>query len=161
MQRFVLLKGFSDKIELYLFCDASEKAYVAESHGQRESFFLVAKTKEARVKTQCFPRLEFCAASLVTKVFQSVINSIAQTLVVIEEIIAFADSTIVLCWLSKEPSRKSTHVSNRITNFQSKNMLNWNHVCSNENPADTDAAFQEFTADQRISTIFGGEGHIG
>ena len=71
-----------------------------------------------------------------TRLFQSVIKSNAQTPVVIEKIFARTDSTIVLCWLSKEPSRWSTFVSNRISEIQSGNNLNWNHVCSEENPAD-------------------------
>ena len=51
LQRFVLPVGFSDKIELHLFCDASERAYAAciynfatDSHGRRKSSLLVAKT---------------------------------------------------------------------------------------------------------------------
>ena len=38
--------------------------------------------------------------------------------------------------ISKEPSCWSTFVSNRISEIQSENKLNWNHVCSEENPAD-------------------------
>ena len=122
LQRFILINGFSDKIELHLFCDASEQAYAAcvyivatDSHGRRKSSLLVAKTKVAPVKTQSVPRLELCFALLGTKLFQSVIKSIAQTPVVIEEIFAWTDSTRVLCWLSKEPSRWSTFVSNRFS----------------------------------------------
>ena len=143
LQRFVLLDGFSDKIELHLFCDASERAYAAciyivatDSHGRRKSSLLVAKTKVAPVKTQSVPRLELCAALLGTRLYQSVIKSIGQTPVVIEKTFAWTDSTIVLCWLSKEPSRWSTFVSNRISEIQGENKLNWNHVCSEENPAD-------------------------
>ena len=71
-----------------------------------------------------------------TRLYQFVIKSIGQTPVVIEETLAWTDSTIVLCWLSKEPSCWSTFVSNRISEIQSENKLNWNHVCSEENPAD-------------------------
>ena len=87
------------------------------------------------MKTQSVPILELCAASLGTRVYQSVIKSIGQTPVVIEETFAWTDA-IVLCWLPKEPSRWSTFVSNRISEIQSENKLNWNHVCSEENPAD-------------------------
>ena len=88
------------------------------------------------MKTQSVPRLELCAASLGTRLYQSVIKSIGQTPVVIEETFLWTDSTIVLCWLSKEPFRWLTFVSNRISEIQSENKLNWNHVCSEENPAD-------------------------
>ena len=52
LPRFALLDGFSDKIELHLFCDASERIFAAcnynvatDSHGRRISSFLVAKIK--------------------------------------------------------------------------------------------------------------------
>ena len=88
------------------------------------------------MKIQSVPKLEFCAARLGTRLYQSVIKSIGQTPVVIEETFAWTDSTIVLCWLSKEPSHLSTFVSNRIIEVRSENKRNWNHVCSEENPAD-------------------------
>ena len=81
MQLFVLLGQLFDKIELHIFCDASEKAYVAcicfvaaDSHGRRKSFLIVAKTKVAPVKTQ--PRLELNAALLCQRLYQCVIESI-------------------------------------------------------------------------------------
>ena len=79
--------------------------------------------------------------------FQSLIKSIAQTPVVIEDIFLWTDSTIVLCWLSKEPSRWSTFVSNRISEIQSENKLNWNLVCSEENP-DADPASRRLHPEQ-------------
>ena len=57
------------------------------------------------MKTQFAPRLELCAALLGTRLFQSDVESIAQTPVVSEETFAWTDSTIFLCWLSEEPSR--------------------------------------------------------
>ena len=138
LQRFVLLDGFAGKIELHHYCDASERAYATcihfvatDSHSMRKASLLVAKTNVAPVKTQSVPRLELCVALIGTRLYQSLIKSIGQTPVVIEKTFAWTDSTIVLCWLSKEPSRWSTFVSNRI----SGNKLNGNHVCSEETPA--------------------------
>ena len=102
----------------------------------RNSYSLVAKTKVAPVKTQSAPRLESCAALLGTRLFQSVIKSLDLTPVVIEATLAWTDSTEVVCWLAKEPSRWSTFVSNRISEFQNENKMNWNHVYSEVNPAD-------------------------
>ena len=84
------------------------------------------------MKTQSVPRLKICAALLGTKLYQSVIKSTGQAPVVIEETLAWTDSTIVLCWLSTKPSRWSTFVSNRISEIQTENKLNWNHVFRGE-----------------------------
>ena len=136
LQQFVLLDGFSDKSELHLFCEETERALAAciytvatDSHGRRKSSLLVAKTKVAPVKRQSVPRLELCAALLGTRLYQSVIKSIGQTPVVSEETFAWTDSTIVLCWMSKEPSRGSNFVSKRIGLVQSANKLKWNQLC--------------------------------
>ena len=135
MQRFVSLDGFSDKIELHLFCDASGRAHAAcinivatDSHGRWKSPLRFAKTKVAHVKTQSVPKLELWAALLVTRLFQSVIKSIGQMPVVIEETYVWTDSTKVRWRLSKELFRWSTLVSNIISEFQTGNKLNWNYV---------------------------------
>ena len=49
---------------------------------------------------------------------------------------AWTDSTIVLSWLSREPSHWSTFVSNRVSEIQGQNSIGWNHVRSEDNPAD-------------------------
>ena len=102
------------------------------------------------MKTQTVPRLEYCAALLGTRLYQSVIKSIGQTPVVIEETFAWTDSTIVLCWLSKEASHWPTFVSNRSSECQNENKLNWNHVCSKENHADPES--RGINPDERKST---------
>ena len=92
MQQFVLLDGLLDKNELHLFCDASERAYVAciyivatNCHGSRKSSLRVAKTPLAPGRKHSVPRLELRAALLGTRVLQSVLKSTDQTPVVIEK----------------------------------------------------------------------------
>ena len=49
---------------------------------------------------------------------------------------AWTDSTIVLNWLSSEPSVWATSVANRVAKIQENKNLIWNHVQTHENPAD-------------------------
>lgn len=50
---------------------------------------------------------------------------------------AWTDSSIVLAWLSGEPSRWKTFVANRVVEILDNISRNqWYHVLSNENPAD-------------------------
>ena len=76
LQRFVLVDGFSDKIELHRFCDASDRVYDAhiyivatDSHGRWKSSLIVVKPNVAPVKTQSVARLELRAALLSTSLF--------------------------------------------------------------------------------------------
>ena len=115
LQWFVLVDGFSDKIVLHLFCDASENAFAfcfyvvaTDFQGSWKSSLLDAKTKVVRMKTLSVPRLELSAALLGTRLIQSVRKSFACIPVIAEETFAWTDTTIVLCSLSKEPSRWST-----------------------------------------------------
>ena len=49
----------------------------------------------------------------------------------------WTDSTIVLAWLNKHPNAWKTFVANRVSNISDTvGVDNWNHVVSNDNPAD-------------------------
>ena len=94
LQQFFLLDGIADRVELHLFCDASERTCAGcldynatDSHGMPNSSLLVAKTKVPHENTVC-SKIGTCAASLGSWLFQSVFKSIDQTSVVCEETVA-------------------------------------------------------------------------
>lgn len=129
-------------VRIFGFCDASERAYAAaiymvteHQNSQSYSFLLIAKTRLAPVKTISVPRLELCAAHLLTRLLESIqefsnILGVTQTLL-------FTDSTILLSWLRMHPQELRTFVANRISYILSHTSVDqWRHVPSNQNPAD-------------------------
>ena len=143
LKRLVLLDGFTNKIDVHLFCDASEKAYAAciyivasTNNGITNSSLLVDKTKKAPIKFQSIPRLELCTALLSARLLKSTLNAINHWNLQIGTQYAWTDSTIVLSLLSREPSHWSNFVSNRVSEIQGQNSIGWNHLRSEDNPAD-------------------------
>nr|XP_026491789.1 uncharacterized protein LOC113397585 [Vanessa tameamea] len=129
-------------VELHAFADASQAAYAAAVYmkskdeiGNVSVHLITAKTRVAPVEKEIsIPRLELCAALLAAQLMFEV----SQVLNIPKERLrAWSDSTIVLAWITGEPSRWTTFVSNRVSELLTiLNRDQWNHVNSNENPAD-------------------------
>lgn len=126
-------------IELHGFCDASEKAYAAVVYARVKGpdhkwviRLVAAKTKVAPIKQISLPRLELCAASLLSQLIIAVNTSLRAT-----KIYAWTDSEIVLAWLQGHPNRWATFVANRVSDIHGKiDAESWRHVASKDNPAD-------------------------
>ncbi|XP_044757673.1 uncharacterized protein LOC123315852 [Coccinella septempunctata] len=133
----------TDAIDLHGFCDASEKGfacvvYFRTVHTAEDisTHFLCAKSKVAPLKRVTIPRLELCAAVLLTKLVHSVLTNIGSQ-VKINKICLWSDSQIVLYWIKASPHRWKTFVANRVSFIQEKYPIdNWFHVDSANNPAD-------------------------
>ncbi|CAH2102097.1 unnamed protein product [Euphydryas editha] len=127
--------------ELHVFADASQKAYSAVVYlkgklGNHVQVTLVtAKTKVAPVEKEIsIPRMELCAALLATKLIHEVVQVMK---IPKDKLFAWSDSTVVLAWLSGEPSRWTTFVSNRVSEILTiLDREQWNHVSTDQNPAD-------------------------
>ncbi|XP_072401139.1 uncharacterized protein [Diabrotica undecimpunctata] len=104
------------KIELYGFADASTKGYGAAIYTRTlcpevKTSLIVAKTKVAPVKgLTTLPRLELCAALLLSRLMKRTIQALNRSDV---EIYAWSDSTITLAWIQGQPNRWKTFVANR------------------------------------------------
>lgn len=128
-------------MEIHGFCDASMKAYGAvvyvrsiSNEGKVTSRLAAGKSRVAPIKVVTLPRLELCAAVLLTDLVKQVLISLKHNF---NKILYYTDSTIVLSWLNLDPATLKIFVANRVSHIQSySNIEDWNHVRSEENPAD-------------------------
>ncbi|XP_022817401.1 uncharacterized protein LOC111350200 isoform X1 [Spodoptera litura] len=127
------------KIEVHGFCDASTKAYAAVAYVRVEheevitTQIIAAKTRVAPVKPVSLPRLELCAALLLSRLLKQIKTAMKIT---DSKIFAWSDSTIVLSWLLGDPTRWQVFVRNRVVEILDNTGTNWFHVQSSNNPAD-------------------------
>ena len=127
--------------EFHGFADASKSAYAAviyvvtqDPSGGRSSHLLIAKTKVAPIKTISIPRMELCAAVLLSRLLGRVIKEVQKKPSTVH---TYTDSEIVLAWLRSDPSRWNVFVANRVAEVQRDLPgVQWSHVPSGENPAD-------------------------
>ncbi|XP_063619660.1 uncharacterized protein LOC134792321 [Cydia splendana] len=128
-------------IELHGFSDASEKAYGTviysriKMSGQYYISLLQAKSKVAPKKTKStLPRLELCAAHLLSKLIIKVKDSLDCDKVTIH---CYTDSMITIGWIKGEAGKWQTFVANRVSEIQRSTPTEcWNHVKTTDNPAD-------------------------
>lgn len=127
-------------IYLHGFCDSSERATAASiylvqsSEGNTSSMLVCAKTRVTPIKLVTIPRLELSGVVLLA----NLMNRVAKNLNVSKEnIYLWTDSSIVLCWLKKDPTTLKQFVAYRVEEIQKfYDESHWHHVRTHENPAD-------------------------
>ena len=128
-------------IQIHGFCDSSERAYGAclyirstDSNNQTSCELLCSTSKVAPLKQLTIPRLELCAATLLSKLYKKATRALNIT---INESYLWTDSSIVLTWIQGPPNRWKTFVGNRVAFIQEETVsATWRHVPSQSNPAD-------------------------
>ena len=129
------------RIEIHGFCDASILGYgvvfYALSYDQAQNFqisILTSNSKVAPNSQKTLVRLELCAATLLSKQINRVLQTLSAN---VDSVTLWGDSTIVLNWMTMEPARLSTFVGNRVAVIQElTHRLTWKHIRGTENPAD-------------------------
>ena len=128
-------------VQLHGFSDSSEKAYAAVVY-VRATYkdsnptcrLAVAKSRVAPLKQRTIPELELCGAVLLANLLET---TSATLNIPADQVTAWCDSTIVLCWLKNNPSKYKTFVANRIASATSHFSSSiWLHVPTDSNPAD-------------------------
>lgn len=142
IERWLGTSNFNKElIQIHGFSDASVQAYAAVVYcripnpdGSCKACLVAARTRVAPLKTISLPRLELCGALLLSKLLKQVSQAMKINK---SQIFAWTDSSIVLSWLSGEPSRWKAFVSNRVVEItETIDSSQWHHVQSQDNPAD-------------------------
>lgn len=137
--------GVDSHSRLYLlaFSDASEKAYgcvvytyVLNNNQKPIVRLLCSKSKVAPVKTVTLARLELCGILLMAKLLRVAYDTISKRHP-IEDVYAFSDSQVALCWVHSSPHRFNTFVANRIAQCQTYFSSHYfRFIPGSQNPAD-------------------------
>ena len=135
------IKPASISYELHGYADASEKAYGAciylrckINEDCYEMNLVCAKSRVAPLKQISIPKLELCAALLLSQLLSKVKDSLKLK---IDNIYLWSDSEVVLKWINLSPHLLKTFVANRVANIQEQTTsCKWLHISTKNNPAD-------------------------
>ena len=128
-------------LQLHGFADASQRAYGAsvylrsvDKDNNCSVQLICAKSRVAPIKTTTIPRLELCAALLLSQLIQEVTESLKLEF---KDIYLWSDSTITLHWIKTPPHLLKTFIANRVAEIQTlTENFKWQHIATEENPAD-------------------------
>lgn len=127
-------------VHLFGYCDASMWAYGTcvyarhvDENGEVHMNLIMAKARVAPVKQLTIPKLELCAAVLLTKVIKQVTTAMNRKF---EAINLFSDSRIVLDWINADPMRYKAFLATRLKKINELKNVTWSHINGIHNPAD-------------------------
>ncbi|XP_025266779.1 uncharacterized protein LOC112638780 [Camponotus floridanus] len=138
VSRWLGSDGPHSHVELHGFADASERGYAAvvylrSSTGRGITLHLLTG-KVAPVKPVSLPRLELCAAALLTNL---VVHTRTLLSLSSPPVFLWSDSRVTLHWIHGHASRWKTYVANRVSLIQERlPEARWRHVPGKDNPAD-------------------------
>ena len=135
------VRGSVLKIQLHLFCDASESAYGTIAYlrysfktGEHKCTFVMAKSKLAPIKTLTLPRLELSAALTAARLSKLVLHELDLP---IERTFFWSDSVLTLQYISNTSNRYKVFVANKVSEIHElTESEQWSHIAGDKNPAD-------------------------
>lgn len=132
--------GNNRNVSFHGFADASILAYGAVLYARVESAdfvectIIAAKSHVAPLKTITMPRLELCAAQMLSELLEAFKRTSRMTHI---KSTLWSDSQIVLAWLTKDAASLKVYVNNRVQKIQRLTTnTDWQYVPSADNPAD-------------------------
>ncbi|UYV61943.1 hypothetical protein LAZ67_1007130, partial [Cordylochernes scorpioides] len=127
-------------VQLHGFGDSSEDAYAAAVYIRIPTDdgvsvkLLASKSKLAPIRKMSIPRLELCAALLLTRLMRYIMEELN---IKMESATCWSDSTIVLSWIRTMSRNLPTFIGNRVAVIQScPQIREWRYVPTGDNPAD-------------------------
>ncbi|GBN42504.1 hypothetical protein AVEN_53567-1 [Araneus ventricosus] len=135
-----ILSDDVNKIDLYGFSDASERAYgvvlyirCVTNSGIIQTNLLCCKYKVTPLKPVTVPRLELSTALLLARLLHKIVPVLPLS---VDKIFLCPYPTIVLAWLDLQPHLMKISSSNKLAEIQSLcSNSNWRYASSNNNPA--------------------------
>lgn len=112
-------KSQYNQLQIHGFADASSDAYgcyiyvCTRYEDKVETVLLTAKSRVAPLATKTIPRLELCAAHLLSTVWKQIAPVLSKFK--IDSVNFWSDSQVTLFWFEREPASLSTFVANRVT----------------------------------------------
>lgn len=133
----------AQRLELHMFCDASNEGYGAVvylrlkvNENMYSTAYVLSRAKVAPLKKQTIPRLELLGAMVGARLLVFVCRTLKLDPEVVKSY-CWTDSTIVLGWIYSRVSKLPVFVANRVSDIQELTCpAQWFHVDGVDNPAD-------------------------
>ncbi|XP_043466350.1 uncharacterized protein LOC122501141 [Leptopilina heterotoma] len=127
--------------DLHGFADASNQAYAANVYlrvvdelNKVHVTLLISKSRIAPITSVSIPRLELCAAVLLSRIMKFVLETLKMQSL---PHYCYTESCVVLAWLDKHPSHWKPFVANRVALIDELiPKAKWLHVSANNNASD-------------------------
>lgn len=132
-----------ERMQIHGFCDASEKGYGAvvysrvRVNNEYRTELIISKSRVAPLKVTTIPRLELCAANLLSELMKTVVPIFGENRKI--QLFGWTDSQIVLHWTNKSANTLKTYIAHRIANIQTISEqlgIKWYWTQGESNPAD-------------------------
>ncbi|XP_059061322.1 uncharacterized protein LOC131854209 [Achroia grisella] len=127
------------EVELHGFADASQSAYAAvvytrvlsNNKNPCQTTLIMARTKVAPVKQISLPRLELCAAALLSKLLKHVMRILS---IDTSKTFAWSDSKVTLAWIKGDPNKWTPFVKNRVIEIRNNLNIQWLYINTKRTP---------------------------
>ncbi|XP_075162836.1 uncharacterized protein LOC142235466 [Haematobia irritans] len=130
------------KIELHMFCDASEDAMATVAYWRvlykekTDVVFVAGKTSCAPIRYHSIPKLELQSAVMATRLKQTITT--CHDRIKVNEVFFWSDSHTVIKWIRADHRKYKQYVANRVSEIlEDSEITDWRWCPTALNPADT------------------------